>query len=89
LFVILLDGFDMVLGVQWVRSLGPILWDFDRCRMSCWRVDHRVLWQGIPQRHTVATTNVLAVIDLMHLLLQEFADVFTTPTRLPPVRRHN
>jgi hypothetical protein len=49
LFMILLNGFDMVLGVQWLCSLGPILWDFDRCHMSCWRVDHRVVWQGVPQ----------------------------------------
>jgi hypothetical protein len=35
LFVIPLDDFDMVLGVQWLRSLGSILWDFDCCRMSC------------------------------------------------------
>jgi hypothetical protein len=35
LFVIPLEGFDMVLGVQWVRTLGPILWDFDHARMSC------------------------------------------------------
>jgi hypothetical protein len=35
LFVIPLDDFDMVLGVQWLRSLGSILWDFDCCHMSC------------------------------------------------------
>jgi hypothetical protein len=41
--VIPLDDFDMVLGVQWLCSLGPILWDFDRCCMSCWHDDHRVV----------------------------------------------
>jgi hypothetical protein len=30
LFVIPLDGYDMVLGVHWLRMLGTILWDFDR-----------------------------------------------------------
>jgi hypothetical protein len=34
-------------------------------------------------------TNALAATDLMHLLLQEFDDVFTTPTGLPPIQRHN
>jgi hypothetical protein len=43
LFVIPLDDFEMVLGVQWLRSLGLILWDFDRCRMSCWHDNHRVV----------------------------------------------
>jgi hypothetical protein len=33
--------------------------------------------------------NTLAATDLMHFLLQEFVDVFTTHTGLPPVRRHN
>jgi hypothetical protein len=28
-----LDGFDIVLGVQWLRTLGPILWDFDDLKM--------------------------------------------------------
>jgi hypothetical protein len=44
LFVILLGGYDMVLGVQWLRTLGPILWDFEQCHMSCWRDDHLVRW---------------------------------------------
>jgi hypothetical protein len=28
LFVILLDGYDVVLGMHWLHTLGPILWDF-------------------------------------------------------------
>jgi hypothetical protein len=35
LFVIPLDGFNMVLDVHWLRTLGPILWDFVRACMSC------------------------------------------------------
>jgi hypothetical protein len=34
LFVIPLDGYDMVLGVHWHRTLGPILWDFAHDHMS-------------------------------------------------------
>jgi hypothetical protein len=34
-FVIPLAGYDMVLGVHWLRTLGPILWDFTKARMSC------------------------------------------------------
>jgi hypothetical protein len=32
----------MVLGVQWLRTLESILWDFEHARMCCWHDDHRV-----------------------------------------------
>lgn len=25
---------DLILGIQWLRSLGPILWDFDKLQME-------------------------------------------------------
>jgi hypothetical protein len=33
-YVLPLAGFDVVLGVQWLRSLGPILWNFDALTMT-------------------------------------------------------
>jgi hypothetical protein len=27
-YTFLLEGFDAILGVQWLKSLGPIVWDF-------------------------------------------------------------
>jgi hypothetical protein len=36
-FVIPLAGYEMVLGVHWLCTLGPILWDFGRAQMSCCR----------------------------------------------------
>ena len=33
LFVIPLGGFGIVLGCDWLRSLGPILWDFTNLTM--------------------------------------------------------
>ena len=32
-FSIPLNGYDMVLVVAWLRTLGPILWDFDDLTM--------------------------------------------------------
>jgi len=29
-----LDSCEMVLGIQWLSKLGPILWDFEKLKMS-------------------------------------------------------
>lgn len=34
LFVMPLAGFDMVLGTQWLATLGPVLWDFSAGTMT-------------------------------------------------------
>ena len=34
LYAIPLGGCDVVLGVQWLRTLGPILWDFEKLYMQ-------------------------------------------------------
>jgi hypothetical protein len=75
-FVIPFDDYDMVLGVHWLRTLGPILWDFAHVRMSCWHDDHHVVWQGIVGHHTVSAAHSIAATDLMGLLLSDFDDVF-------------
>jgi hypothetical protein len=80
LFMIPLEGYDLVLGVHWLHTPGPILWDFDRARMSCWRDDHRIVWQGVTRRRQQTVAYSLAAQDLMALLLQEFDDIFATPT---------
>lgn len=46
-YAIPLHGFDMVLGVQWWRALGPIVWDFDWLSMSFWWYDRHVTWHGV------------------------------------------
>jgi hypothetical protein len=33
-FTLDLGGFDLVLGVQWLWTLGPIIWDFGALAMS-------------------------------------------------------
>ncbi|WVZ49394.1 hypothetical protein U9M48_000760 [Paspalum notatum var. saurae] len=53
LFVHPLAGYDVVLGTQWLASVGPILWDFSRRTMAFWWRDHHVEWTGLddPPRH--------------------------------------
>lgn len=41
-YAIPLDGFELVLGVQWLRTV-----DFELLSMSFWQTDHRVIWQGV------------------------------------------
>jgi hypothetical protein len=42
-FSLRLGSFDIVLGVQWWESLGPILWDFEKRTMAFVRNGHQVL----------------------------------------------
>jgi len=43
-----LDGFDVVLGVHWLRTLGPIIWNFDALTMLFWRDGRTVSSPWLP-----------------------------------------
>jgi hypothetical protein len=88
-FIIPLAGYQMVLGVQWLRTLGPILWDFGRAQMSCWCDDYWAVWHDISARHSVPSANATVSVDLLEALIDEYTDVFSILTGLPPPRRHN
>lgn len=86
-----LDGYDMVLGIKFLRTLGPILWDFDNLCLAFTRAGHRVFWRGISStRYDVQSTRLHAVqpdgLALLQNLLQEFDDLFVEPKGLPPAR---
>ena len=38
-----LGGFDLILGVEFLRTLGPILWDFEDLCMAFTRGSRRIL----------------------------------------------
>jgi predicted aspartyl protease len=42
-----LGCFDFILGVDFMRTLGPILWDFDARTLIFWRLGRRIRWEGI------------------------------------------
>jgi hypothetical protein len=73
-----LASFKMVLGVQWLESLGPLRWDFGQRMMAFVRNGHRNLWTATDMTpsppHLLATDD-----DLMDDLLSQFEAVFVTP----------
>jgi hypothetical protein len=80
-------GEDIVLGVQWLRTLGSILWDFDNLTMSFWCDERMVRWTGMGSMAPCCNT-LSAPRDLLEALLESFTDIFAEPCGLPPLRRH-
>jgi hypothetical protein len=50
-FGINLGGFDLILGVKFLHTLGPIRWDFEDPWMAFTRGARRILWKGIGSPH--------------------------------------
>lgn len=83
-FTIPLDGFDLILGIQWLRTLGPIVWDFELLTVSFWWINQCFTWQGFGA--AIDKPRILSITgqELMTELLQEFDDLFESPRGLSP-----
>jgi hypothetical protein len=75
-----LGSYDMVLGVQWLESLGPILWDFCRGTLAFVQNGHRVTWSVAAAGSTPTPPPSLFAMDK---LLEELAPLFQEPAGLP------
>jgi hypothetical protein len=74
-----LEGFDVVLGVHWLKSLGPIICDFAALSMA-------FLWHGrsVRLQGCGGGQNTLYSASQQDDLLQAYADIFAIPRGLPP-----
>jgi hypothetical protein len=82
-YIIPLDGYDVVLGCEWLRTLGPIVWDFAKLSMTCWLHDHWVHWTGIGG-HPSPLLSAVQCSNPLEALLTEFEELFSTLSGLPP-----
>jgi hypothetical protein len=87
-YTLALVGFDVVLGVQWLKTLGTITWDFKALSMAFQYQGCAILWHGISGAG-VSLAALTTTRDLMDALLLEYSDLFQEPQGLPPSRRHD
>jgi hypothetical protein len=88
-----LGYFDFILGVNFLRTLGPITWDFDARTLIFQRDGRPVVWRatlglGAP-RPTVAVTAADAERPMLNWLLQHHVAIFEEPQGLPPARSYD
>ncbi|KAJ0009667.1 hypothetical protein Pint_33583 [Pistacia integerrima] len=54
-FILPLEGYDVVLGTQWLRTLGPIQWDFETLRMTFQKDAQMGTFRGISNLHNMVS----------------------------------
>ncbi|WVZ87490.1 hypothetical protein U9M48_034121 [Paspalum notatum var. saurae] len=86
LYIMPLAGYDLVLGTQWLATLGDIAWNVAAGTMEFTVADQQVCWRSVapptpPRLHSASVTE-----PLLDELLASFADVFAEPKGLPPAR---
>jgi hypothetical protein len=80
LFVMPLAGYDVVLGTQWMATLGPIVWDFAAPSMAFQLWGRSFHWTGVLADHAPRLHSTAASTSLLDELLATFDDVFAEPT---------
>jgi hypothetical protein len=87
-YMLPIKGFDVILGVQWLKSLGPIMWDFTALSMAFLRNGRSV--QFIGYGGAAPSLHIIQVQDnMLDTLLSTYPDIFANPRGLLPQRRHD
>lgn len=69
-YVLPLDGMDLVFRVALLRSLGPILCNYDTLTMTFWRQGHLVRWNDLG-----GIVGQLASMDMSHKLVGTLLEI--------------
>nr|GEW02604.1 reverse transcriptase [Tanacetum cinerariifolium] len=91
-----LGGCEMVLGIQWLATLGVIQFDFKNLVMDFMINGKRCVLRGTPQstlqwmqgKHVSGSLNQMGV-KISNMALYEFSTVFDTPKEFSPIRSHD
>jgi hypothetical protein len=83
-----LEGFDVILGIQWLQSLGRIMWDFKALSMAFVREGRSVRFIGCGGT-PCSLYSVQLTDNLLDTLLTAYVDIFDEPRGLPPQRQHD
>jgi hypothetical protein len=86
LYIMPLAGFDLVLGTQWIATLGSIVWDIANRTMQFQLQGRTVCWSGTTSTATSAFGVTTGSNQLLDALLAHITDIFVEPTGLPPQR---
>jgi hypothetical protein len=86
MFSIDMGGYDIVLGVEWLRTLGPILMDFQNLTMQFDQGGHKHKFQGI----TVGSPEIISSHRMEKLLKKGHSGVIAQlhaiqATEIPPM----
>ncbi|WVZ96354.1 hypothetical protein U9M48_042006 [Paspalum notatum var. saurae] len=89
-YVMDIGGYDLVLGVSFLGTLGPLLWYFAEQTLCFQSGDRRILWAGIdwvppPSLHAITQSGD----SMLESLLERFTALFQEPAGLPPQRAIN
>lgn len=90
-----LVGFDFIIGFDFLRTLGPILWDCKALTLAFWREGRRITWQGVGGAAAMSSQQQVAAVTtdpglpLLDNLLQQHGAIFDEPQGLPPARPYD
>jgi hypothetical protein len=81
-----LDSYEMILGVQWLESLGLVLWDFTHRTLLFCRDGRKIHWSASIPPEPLGPAVAAVSDDVLGDLLLRFEPLFAEPSGLLPQR---